>query len=141
MEALSRVSPALTHLHKDTPSQKHTGPNASHHAVVGSSPVDVQALQQNLGDGKILCCSVVRDIQAFSEFSHRLLPLSFPKQGVALFEEVAYQLGQEVLGRGRKMGVRLYLCIPKSVTLICPVQHKPVTFFFGAPRMIFLFSA
>ena len=115
-------------MHKDAPSQKHTGPNASHHAVVGSSPVDIQALQQNLGDGEILCCRVARDIQAFSEFSHRLLPLSFSEQGVALIEEVAYQLGQEVLGRGRKMRVRCCLCIPKSLILICPAQHNPVIF-------------
>lgn len=105
--------------------------------MVGSSPVDIQALQQNLGDGEILCCSVAQDIQAFSEFSHRLLPLSFSEEGVALIEEVAYQLGQEVLGGGRKMRVRCCLCIPKSVILICPVQHNPVIFLFVCSKNYF----
>lgn len=70
--------------------------------MVGGSPVDVQALQQDLWNVEVLCRGVSGDIQAFAELSHCLLPLSVSEQGVALIEQVAHQLGQEVLGGGNE---------------------------------------
>lgn len=73
------------------------GPAVSHLAVVGSSPVHIKTLQQNLGDLDLLGFSVARDVQGFTELSHRLLPVVVPEEGVALIQQIAHQLGEEVL--------------------------------------------
>jgi len=68
----------------------HTVPAGSHHALVGGRPVDVQALQQRFWDLDLLCCSVVVDIQALAELSHRLRPVTVSEGGAALIEQVAH---------------------------------------------------
>lgn len=74
----------------------------AYHTVVGGSAVDKQALQQNLGDAEILSLSIERNIQAFAELPHRLFPVSVFKKGIALLQQVAHQLRQEVLGKRKK---------------------------------------
>lgn len=61
----------------------------SHHAVEGGCPVDVQALQQSVGDLDLLRRSVARDVQAFTEVSQRLIPVTVSERHVALIQQVA----------------------------------------------------
>lgn len=82
--------------------KSHDEVNFAYHTVEGSSTVDKQALHQNLGDAEIFFFSIERNIQAFAELSHSLFPVSVFEKGIALLQQVAHQLSQEVLRIRRK---------------------------------------
>ena len=77
-------------------------PLRPHRLKVGSSSVDVEALQQLLRDDKGLCLGVAGDAYPFPVLLGRLAPVPISIARIALVQQVTHQLGQEWLTGVRK---------------------------------------
>lgn len=69
---------------------------------MGGSAVDVQTLQQGVGNVKPLGLSVKRHVYALAEMTARLSPLALSKRGIALVQEITHQLNHKPLQQGQK---------------------------------------
>ena len=68
-----------------------------HRLVVGSSPVDVEALQQLMRDDEGLSLGIAGNTYPLSILLGRLAPVPISKGRIALIQQVTHQLGQKWL--------------------------------------------
>lgn len=67
----------------------------THCLVEGSSPVDIEALQQLLGDNQGLSLCIAGNTDPLPILLGCLTPVSISEATVALVQQVAHQLGQK----------------------------------------------
>lgn len=74
----------------------------AHRLEEGSSPVDIEALQQLVRDDQSFSLGVAGDADPLAVLLRSLLPVPVPVARVALVQQVTNELGKKCLNEGKK---------------------------------------